>query len=703
MEPALSLGVVGSGGRTAIGHFYPKINAIVKPGSGRRFSRPFIRFWSITAKKRMYTMVVALGLLAGYCLLHAVDEPAIRRGSWTLYTLAATAAIYTHYFALFLLPALIMAALLTDPRPRRLVRPLLLSHLAIGALFGVWLLPLLTQFTTDTSYWHGTFKLGEALFGIAVRFAVGETVLESNAWPYLLLAAIATFTTVSAIVYWARRDARRARTTLTFALCWLVVPVISVLFLATFVPKFNERYVLVALPGLIVLWATGMAALNESMHPHRKNRIAIARTTLAFLLLVFGFQMSIRNWFTDHSFLKAQWREAAAYVRQHHEPGEAVILVSGHAWPVWDYYAPDLPAIHLPDLRILDVNAVLDFANSGPQLRTALADNNGAWLVNWQEEVVDPTGVVPVQLAWAAEEKTFRSSFWEVGVRRFVNLDASAIPMAAPITHRLDGNFGNELRLLGYTVTPRDELLLFWQRHPKATQPAPDWQITLRTETSAGLLYHTPTDRRPVDYNYPVDRWRPDGIVMGLIPADDWLGPAAMPGEYHLQLGVYNPADAANGLDWVDTSGQSVGKFVTLVATEQGHTSDKLLPVPDDIVQVTPDARVYLPPPGEPLVAGDPLVMTLLWYLEDTFTTGQFVLRWRAEADEALFAESVLPLPSGQPLAVWPRHDWLRHMIQIQVPDVLPPGDYFLSLEPIGVSEPSEVKLVRRHVTIAAN
>ena len=34
------------------------------------------------------------------------------------------------------------------------------------------------------------------------------------------------------------------------------------------------------------------------------------------------------------------------------------MLVSGHAWPVWNYYAPDIPLLRLPDLEILDVNAV---------------------------------------------------------------------------------------------------------------------------------------------------------------------------------------------------------------------------------------------------------------------------------------------------------------------------------------------------------
>ena len=47
------------------------------------------------------------------------------------------------------------------------------------------------------------------------------------------------------------------------------------------------------------------------------------------------------------------------------------MLLSGHAWPAWDYYAPDIPRVRLPDIDILDVNAALGF-DAGAALNTAL-------------------------------------------------------------------------------------------------------------------------------------------------------------------------------------------------------------------------------------------------------------------------------------------------------------------------------------------
>ncbi|HRW10111.1 MAG TPA: glycosyltransferase family 39 protein, partial [Caldilineaceae bacterium] len=657
-------------------------------------AHPLLVYYSQEA--RMYMMVVALGVLAGYYFLIAVDAPSIRRTTWLRYVLVATAAVYTHYFAFFLLLAFAMVGLVQTWPDRRRLLGVIGAHLAVALLFAAWLVPLLTQFSTDRSYWQGTFKVAEAIRAIALRFVVGETVLEQFAPTYLWIAGVLTvLSSVTFLVHaWRTKQARQA---LFVTITWLLVPTACVLMLAIAVPKFNVRYVLLALPGLILLWSYGAAAVTEN---RLWQRIRITGIVLPLLAIS---AIADHNWFTDHSFLKAQWREAAAYVRLHHEPGEAVVLVSGHTWPVWDYYAPDLPAIHLPDLQILDVDAVLDFAESGTALRHALQGYNGAWLVNWQEEVVDPTGVVPIQLEWAGTEKTFRSQFWEVGLRRFVDLDPDAIPAEPPLAEVLNANFGNQLILLGYQVTEHDELLLFWQRHPAATQPTPDWQMTLRTETSDGLLYATPTDRRPVDYNYPVNRWQPGEIVMGVIPAEEWVGPAAMPDTYQLQLGVYDPASSVGELAWLAPNGQPQGQFVTFAATQQGHTSDKRLPIPDDVVQITPDVRAYLPPPHEAVEQGGSLVTTLLWYLEDSFTTGEFVVRWRTLDNAQVVAESALPLPSGRPLAVWPRHDWLRHVVRLRVPVDLPAGDYLLALEPLDGEKQREVNPIRRRITVTAS
>ena len=145
-------------------------------------------------------------------------------------------------------------------------------------------------------------------------------------------------------------------------------------------------------------------------------------------------------------------------------------LVSGHVWPVWEYYAADLRTVRLPDLEILDVDAVLDFEDTAEPLRTTLdplSERPGAWLVGWQDDVIDPTGIVPAQLEIAGREKGMSTRFWVVSLRRFSQLKTNWIPDAAPINTALEVTFGDQVQLLGYNALDNGDLLLFWQPHKK--------------------------------------------------------------------------------------------------------------------------------------------------------------------------------------------------------------------------------------------
>ena len=127
---------------------------------------------------------------------------------------------------------------------------------------------------------------------------------------------------------------------------------------------------------------------------------------LALLAVVGVFLLADRNWFVDPAFTKDDWRGAVAAVRSQLQPDEAVVLVSGHALPAWRYYAPDVEPLRLPELDILDVNAVLDLESAAAALDQGLTGKQGAWLVQWQNEVVDPNGVVPYLLEFGRHPTT---------------------------------------------------------------------------------------------------------------------------------------------------------------------------------------------------------------------------------------------------------------------------------------------------------
>ena len=646
-------------------------------------THPLLVYYSQEA--RMYTMLVTLTLLAGYGLLRLGDSDQTKWRAWLGYGLSASMALYTHYFAFFLLLALGIAFLLEHFARQKFAvairTPRLLgfavTHLLIALGYLAWIGPVFQQLSSDTSYWQGRLKLWEALRSVAFRFTSGETVLEATGKPLLFAHVLLTLFLLG-VVGWHARTQPPIRRTLLYVLCWLAIPLAGVLGLAAFVPKFNARYVLIALPGLLLLWSSGIGLLLRQRSVPVIGRVL---GVLCGLLIIASFGIANRNWFVDPAFTKAQWREVATYVRTHAQPDEAVVLVSGHSWPIWDYYASDLPAIRLPDLEILDVNAVLDFANTGDVLRTRLAHKKGVWLVNWQADVVDPNGIAVRQLLRAATEAPVKTEFWQVQLRHFVDLEPTAILSTPPIDNVLAANFGNQLQLQGYSVAPDGDLLLFWQLGTDSPTPLPDLYINLRTVTVTHLLYADPDDRRPADYGFPVMRWQPGQLVMGRIAATEWAGAGALPGVYQVQLGVYDPAGDAAGLDLLDPASNPIGKFALLTVNLPHATPANEEQIPADSAEITSGLRVAFA--AEPLAAepGQTVALALHWFLEDPLhALPDLRLAWHTAPDTAPVASAVLPMQATVPMTAWPVEHWVRQIVALQPPLTLPAGAYVLSL-----------------------
>lgn len=677
---------------------------------------PLLVYYSQEA--RMYTMLVTLGVLVGYQLLRCRANPHWLQ--WALYLVVATPAVYTHYFAFFLLLALGLAFLIdflpTQPltttlRDRRF-HTFLLTHLLICLIYLAWIGALVRQLTSDASYWQGQLKVWEALRSVALRFTSGETVLEATALPRLWLYGLVTLGALAVIVWQTRRrlSLSKAPSTqldahwiLLYLLCWFIIPLGCVLTLAAFVPKFNARYAMVALPGLLLLWSAGIAllvqratAVTHLLSERLRQGVRVGIALLSVGLMVLGFANANWHWFTDAAFTKDQWRELASYVREHIAPDEAVVLVSGHAWPVWDYYAPDLPAIHLPDLQILDVNAVLDFANTGETLRKALQGKRGVWLVNWQDEVIDPNGVTPRQLLLAAQEAPLKNEFWHLRLRHFVNLEPNVIGTTPPIATRLDANFGDQLHLQGYTATREGDLLLFWQLGKTPPAQLPDLHINLLTNTADGFFYTDPPDQRPADYTFPVNRWQPGQTVMGRLPAAVWAGPGAAPDAYRVQIGVHDPAGDPMGLDLLDATGNRLGKFVTAAVQLTQTTTAEEPPGAIDDTEIMANLRLaftFDPVTAEP---GQTVGVTLYWFLEKEFRgTPELTLQWRTATEAPVLVSTTLPLTMTAPMRDWPVEYWLRQVLAVQAPATLPPGDYLFDVLVKGRDNPA-----RRPLTI---
>lgn len=493
---------------------------------------------------RMYALLGALVALGGWLLTPALlGHMAWRR--WIGYAVTMALAAWTHYFAFFVLAAFGVAwlweYLLRAKTQRSGFVRFVAANALVVSLFLPWLGVMFRRWGVDASYWQGQLKVWEAVRGVAQRFVTGETMREQPA--VLMATAILLLTIVGLVAFW--RTHARQRPLLRFALCWLILPVAAVILLASFAPKFNARYVYVALPGLLLVWGV---LLGWATAPQEFGKRFFASRAVALLLLPLLFATA--SWYWDGAFAKAQWRELTEYLRPRLTEEERVILVSGHALPVWEYYAPDIEPVRLPEIDVLDVDEVLTFANTAQPLRAALETHPGAWLVGWQDEVVDPNQVVSTQLELGGREKGSSATFTQLTLDRFSQIRIGRISDTPPISATINADFGGQVVLDGYRPLDNGDLLLFWHLPQDSSA---DYHFALDVLDGNGNLLRKVSDRRLAGYNDPTFRWNPRETKMGRVSALEWLGftladhdegVARPEPSYQLQLRVY---DATTG------------------------------------------------------------------------------------------------------------------------------------------------------------
>ncbi len=666
---------------------------------------------------RMYTMLIALSMALAYV---ALDMEEAHQKPWRhafRLSVLALLILYTHYFGLFLLVTFALWHLfivLTQIRHRsRLLNgpSLLLSWgktwggtaLIVGIGYAPWVPYLVRRLHVDASYWHGTLKLGEALRHWFIHMTLGapETFLESRAVLWLpVLLAVTGCALLCHLLFLVDRgreqpldvqhlsepSSRGKSPAMVFLLMWLLFPTIFIFALAYRTPKFNPRYLMIVYPAWILILTTALAP-NKGFHPSQSTH-HLPRLTLVLPILVLPFFLwADFNWFTDPAFTKPDFRGALHYIVEHRTPEEPLILVSGHMSPVVDYYAPGLPYLRLPDIDVLDVNQVLDFAVARPMNRF-LAGHPGVWLLLWQDEVVDPMGVVPFLLSRVGtEDSQVPNAFWHVRVRHYQLPPTVHVPETPPITYPASVNWGNQVEFLGVTEGKGSDVYLFFRAR---TALRADYRIHVEVWDEQGHMWGQ-GDTRPGPYLYPTFRWKPDQIVMGHHNLPTLPGTPA--GDYTLRIRLYS-AEHPDGLDILDQFGNPQGRdavipsvplFVTRPYTNtqpplpwpplpprlQGKPTTKVYnraprPAPFDILA----ARVI---PSEPYEPGQAVDLQVAWLSSrppgpNDVVTGSLIRPGQPPTPLGRFSLARYDTTS------WPHQGVFFTQWKIRIPQNIPPG-----------------------------
>jgi mannosyltransferase len=496
---------------------------------------------------RMYSLLTALTLAATLCLWQALDT---RRGRWwLLYALLALAGAYTHVYGALLLPAHGLFALWAWGRGWRGVR---------GDQRAAWLRSVVAGLSAFASAaipyapwaWAARQSSGSAFSGrpllnpweMLVALLAAFTANRAVA-PGIVLAAVGALALLGLAA--GRPDSTPSPDTATpgsdrltpgdarvFLGLYLMLPIVLVAALSQRYELWGVPYFTILAPAFLVAVAAGVDFLSC-----RWRLLGLAAAGLLLTLAVLGLAANAAP-----ENRKEDWRAAAAYVRDHAAPDDAIVVVADFAAVPFRYYYRGAAVVYTPwGGRISDaamVTAPLD----------GLDGANNIWLVQSHEEPIDPDGLIPCLLDQRYPTVTEQ---FPRGVRLTAYAVRTRLTQLPAGTVRVDQALG-PLRLLARTVDPGPHLAADTTYHPpsgwihvtlywQAALPVDlDYVVSVRLVDAVGQVWGDKLDRPASTLRrYPTSRWVPGEIVRDEYDVN--LNPATPPGSYRLEVGVLTP------------------------------------------------------------------------------------------------------------------------------------------------------------------
>jgi mannosyltransferase len=487
---------------------------------------PLLIYYS--QETRMYELVAVLALASTYLMLRVIDQPGARaRGAYFIATLLA---MYTHYSAFFVIAAQDIFALIHWRKDRAALLRWIALQAALALAYVPWVI-VQTSFLSgkansrfDEWGWRGIEMIfGKSFLAFSAGLTVDYPIIQIATVVFLAIAGLGMIDVVG-----AHRDASRQ----ALAPVYFIVPIIVAYIVNPVMPFFFERYVLVALPGFIVTVALGLDVLAQ--------RRALAAVGVAGVLVILSAYAQW-NYYFDDAYAKGKYGQMMAYVTSHAQPGDALILNNPLQKPLYLYYAPrGIPAYFFPD------GAPLEDPTTRQQFAQVAHSHSRLWLVMFGNPAeYDPTGYLERWLG-ANAFKTFSRGFVDA------SLSLYDMPDATQALHRaLNARLGDSIDLISYDldraqVAPGEtlQLTLHWQ----TTAPiAKNYKVFTHLIGAMNPATQSPVwaqmDSEPVGGSRPTSTWQVGEAI------DDRYGllvpPNTPPGEYTLEVGMYNPATLA--------------------------------------------------------------------------------------------------------------------------------------------------------------
>jgi mannosyltransferase len=528
---------------------------------------------------RMYVLVAFLGAGATYAFARWLEAAAPgERWLWAgIYVLAIAAGLWTHYSFPVVVAALGLAWLVwwiararregVTPEWWRAGAWWLAMHVGALILYLPWL-----SIGLSKSLGYGAISASHPagyIVAQALKFlSVGESVPDDDLTRWLTVGMVG----LGLFGAWGGlsprlSSGRHPPAVRVLALSLLVVMPIAMMVALTLMgrPAYRPKFFLVASPAFCVLVGAGIALL-EGAQGSRRTLSAQLWLLLGLGVVGIGAARSLRNYYLDPSYARADYRGIAAFVRETQRPGDAILLDAPNQWEVFTYYyrgsAQVYPLCRSRPPREEEVVA---------ELTQIAAEHPRLFALYWATEESDPERIVERWL----EEHAYKALDRWYGDVRLVMYAVQADLLAGsadqyPIHTLGDVRLGDAIALRGYSLAPaqvqRGDILqvaLLWEA---LRVPTGRYKVFLHLVNADGQIA-AQYDGEPGHGMDLTSNWTPGRGVFtdryGVLVSQGL--PA---GEYRLLMGMYDVSGAPRLPIAID--GQPAGDALTL-ATVQIH------------------------------------------------------------------------------------------------------------------------------------
>lgn len=307
-------------------------------------------------------------------------------------------------------------------------------------------------------------------------------------------------------------------------------------------PAYRPKFFLAGSPAFCVLVGGGIAALEKTSGSKRSlsNQLWLL---LGLGLVGVGAARSLRSYYYDPAYARADYRSMAATIARMEQQGDAILLDAPNQWEVFTYYyrgqVPVYPVCRSRPCPREQTEAELGEIAVGRQRLFALY---------WATEESDPERVVE---RWLEQHAFMASDTWYGDVRLVVyGVEQGSVAgdagQSRPATNLEDVRLGEAIALRGYSLAQQSvrrgdvlRVTLFWEA---TAVPAGRYKVFLHLVGAGGQLV-AQVDSEPGNGINLTPGWRPE---QGMF-ADRYgvmVPETASSGPYQLLVGMYDVSGA---------------------------------------------------------------------------------------------------------------------------------------------------------------